>query len=408
MVRVNDKVPRAPQARETTMQRFLSAASLVALAATMTFGPAAAAEPVRIGMITTLSGPAGYLGEQVRDAFMLAIAQEGGKLGGVPVELVVEDDGLKPPQGLQIAERFLADEGMKLLTGIIFSNVAGAVVPEVTAQGAIYVSPNAGPSDLAGEGCHPNYFVASWQNDALHEATGVAARQLGYTRAVALAPNYRAGQDAIAGFKREFGGEVIEIFTQLDQTDFASEMAQIRAANPDVVFQFHPGGLGIAFLKQYQQAGLLGTIPMVLSKPSLDTVILNAVGAAAIGLKGTTHWAADFDNAASRAFVAAWREKYGDKLLTTYAQQGWDTAQLIASALRATGGLEDIDAFRAALRAADFDSTRGDFSFGPNQHPVQDWWLIEIVADAEGRPQIVTREQIRNDVGDIHAARCKM
>ncbi len=385
------------------MKRFLAAASLLALAATGTL-----AEPVKIGMITTLSGPAGYLGEQVRDAFVLAIEQEGGKLGGVEVQLVVEDDGLKPPQGLQIAEKFVGDEGMKLLTGIIFSNVAGAVVPEVVAQGAIYVSPNAGPSNLAGEGCHPNYFVVSWQNDALHEASGTAARKLGYTRAVALAPNYQAGKDAIAGFAREFGGQVTEIYTQLDQTDFASEMAQIRAANPEVVFQFHPGGLGIAFLKQYQQAGLLGQIPMVLSEPSLDAVILNAVGAAAIGLKGTTHWAADFDNAASKAFVAAWQAKYGDKPLTTYAQQGWDTAQLIASALRKTGGVDDIDAFREALRAADFASTRGDFRFGPNQHPVQDWWLIEIVADANGKPQIVTREQLRDDVGDSYAAQCKM
>jgi branched-chain amino acid transport system substrate-binding protein len=297
---------------------------------------------------------------------------------------------------------------MKLLTGIIFSNVAGAVVPEVVDRGAIYVSPNAGPSNLAGAGCHPNYFVVSWQNDALHEATGVAARKLGYTRAVALAPNYQAGKDAIAGFSREFGGQVTEIYTQLDQTDFASEMAQIRAANPEVVFQFHPGGLGIAFLKQYQQAGLLGQIPMVLSEPSLDAVILNAVGEAAIGLKGTTHWAADFDNAASKAFVAAWAAKYGDKPLTTYAQQGWDTAQLIASALKKTGGIDDIDAFRAALREADFASTRGDFSFGPNQHPVQDWWLIEIVADANGKPQIVTREKLRDDVGDSYADQCKM
>ena len=384
------------------MKRLLAAASMLA------FASAAFAEPVKIGMITTLSGPAGYLGEQVRDAFMLAIEQEGGKLGGVAVQLVVEDDGLKPPQGLQIAEKFVGDEGMRLLTGIIFSNVAGAVVPEVVDQGAIYISPNAGPSNLAGAGCHPNYFVVSWQNDALHEASGVAARALGYTRAVALAPNYQAGKDAIAGFTREFGGEVTEIYTQLDQTDFASEMAQIRAANPEVVFQFHPGGLGIAFLKQYQQAGLLGQIPMVLSEPSLDTVILNAVGEAAIGLKGTTHWAADFDNDATRALVAAWTAKYGDKPLTTYGQQGWDTAQLIASALRKTGGLDDIDAFRDALREADFDSARGFFAFGPNQHPVQDWWLIEIVADASGKPQIVTREKLREQVGDSYAALCKM
>ncbi len=385
------------------MKNLLTAASLLAL----TTLPALA-DPVKIGMITTLSGPGGYIGEQIRDAMQLAIDAEGGKLGGVEVQLVVEDDGLKPGNGLQIAEKFMGDEGIKLLTGIIFSNVAGATVPEVVDNDAIYISPNAGPSNLAGAECSPNYFVVSWQNDSLHEATGAAAKALGYKKAVALAPNYQAGKDAIAGFKREFGGEVTEIYTQLEQTDFAPEMAQIRAAAPEVVFQFHPGGMGIAFLKQYAQAGLSKDIPMVLSEPSIDGVILDAVGEAAVGLKGTTHWNPDFDNEASKAFVAAWKGKYGDRPLTYYAQQSYDTALLIASALKKTGGIDDLDAFRAALKEADFASTRGDFSFGPNQHPVQDWFMVDIVAGANGKPEAVTKDKLRDDVGDVYAADCKM
>lgn len=385
------------------MKRLMTATSLLAL-----FALPVLAEGVKIGMITTLSGPPGYLGEQIRDGFQLAIDQEGGKLGGVDVELVVEDDGLKPGNGLQIADRMMNEEGIKLLTGIVFSNVAGATVPEIVDNGAIYVSPNAGPSNLAGAECHPNYFVVSWQNDALHEASGTAAKKLGYTKAVALAPNYQAGKDAIAGFKREFGGEVTEIYTALDQTDFAGEMAQIRAAAPEVVFQFHPGGLGITFLKQYQQAGLLGQIPMVLSEPSLDSVILGAVGEAAIGLMGTTHWNHDFDNAASKAMVEAWAAKYPDRPLTTYGQQGYDTARLIASALAKVGGVEDIDALRAALKEADFESTRGSFAFGANQHPVQDWYLTEIVAGEGGKPVARTREKLREAVGDVYSGDCKM
>jgi len=385
------------------MKKLLATASLLAAIASTAW-----ADPVKIGVITTLSGPPGYLGEQIRDAMALAVEMGGGKLGGVEVELVVEDDGLKPGTGLQIADKYLNEMGIKLLTGIVFSNVAGAVVPEVVDNDAIYVSPNAGPSTLAGEGCHPNYFVVSWQNDSLHEASGTAAKAMGYSKAVALAPNYQAGKDAIAGFSREFGGEVTEIFTQLDQTDFAAEMAQIRGAAPQVVFQFHPGGQGIAFLKQYQQAGLLGAIPMVLSEPSIDTVILGAVGDAAIGLSGTTHWNADFDNEASKAMVAAWQAKYPGRPLTTYAQQGYDTAMLIASALAKTGGVDDIDALREALRAADFASTRGTFAFGPNQHPVQDWYRTEVVAGADGKPMLVTREKLREAVGDAYASQCKM
>lgn len=385
------------------MKKLLLTASMLAAMAAPGW-----ADPVKIGVITTLSGPPGYLGEQIRDGMALAVEMGGGKLGGVEVELVVEDDGLKPGTGLQIADKFLNEMDIKLLTGIVFSNVAGAVVPEVVDNDAIYVSPNAGPSTLAGEGCHPNYFVVSWQNDSLHEASGTAAKAMGFGKAVALAPNYQAGKDAIAGFAREFGGDVTEIYTQLDQTDFAAEMAQIRDAAPDVVFQFHPGGLGIAFLKQYQQAGLLGAVPMVVSEPSIDGVIMNAVGESAIGLSGTTHWNSDFDNDASRAMLAAWEAKYPGRPLTTYGQQAYDTALLIASALEKTGGVDDIDALREALRAADFASTRGNFAFGPNQHPVQDWYRTEVVAGPDGKPQLVTREKLREAVGDTFASQCKM
>ncbi|RGP36481.1 ABC transporter substrate-binding protein [Pseudotabrizicola alkalilacus] len=360
------------------------------------------AEATKIGVITTLSGPAGYLGEQIRDGLTLGLQATGAEF-----ELVVEDDARDPNTGVQVADRMLNEEGIKLLTGIVFSNVSGAVVPETLDAGAIYVSPNAAPSGLAGAKCHPNYFVVSWQNDSLHEASGAAAKKLGYTTAVALAPNYQAGKDAIAGFSREFGGTVTEIYTGVEQSDFAGEMAQIRNAAPQVVFQFHPGGQGIAFLKQYQQAGLLGSVPMVLSEPSYDGVILKAVGPAAVGLTGTTHWNDDFDNAASKAMVAEWAAAFPTTPLTTYAQQAYDTGLLIGGALNKVGG-EDIEALQAALKAADFASTRGSFAFGANQHPVQDWYLTSIEADEAGNPKIVTKEKILEAVGDVYAADCKM
>jgi len=379
-----------------------------AAALTLAVPALAQEDPVKIGVITTLSGPAGYLGQDVRDGLMLAAKMEGGTLGGVPVEFLVEDDNLNPGSGRQIAEKYMFDEDVKLLTGIIFSNVANATVPDIVENGAIYISPNAAPSTLAGEGCHENYFVVSWQNDALHEAAGAAAEELGYERAFALAPNYQAGKDAIAGFKRQFEGEIVgELYTQLDQTDYSAEMAQIRAADPDVVFQFHPGGLGIAFLRQYQQAGLLGQIPMVLSEPSTDAVVLDAVGEAAIGIVATAHWNRDFDNEANREFVEAWDEEYG-RPITYYATQGYDTGRLIASAFEKTGGVGDIDALREAIREADFQSVRGDFEFGPNQHPIHDWWILDIVSDGEGGVETITRELLLEDYGDAYAHLCKM
>jgi branched-chain amino acid transport system substrate-binding protein len=369
--------------------------------------PALAQDAVKIGMITTLTGPAGYLGQDVRDGFKLAM--EDGKLGGVPVDLVVEDDGLKPGQGKQIAERFLNEDKIKLFTGIVFSNVAGATVPDIVDNGAFYVSPNAGPSNLAGKECNENYFVVSWQNDSLHESAGQLATNLGYKNAFILAPNYQAGKDALAGFKRYFKGEIAgEIYTRLDQTDFAAELAQVRAAKPDVVFQFHPGGLGITFLRQYEQAGLMKEIPMVVAEPSMDGVTLAAVGDAALGLNLTSHWNSDFDNAANKKFMDAWNKTY-NRPVTYYAAQAYDTALAYASALKATGGnIDDADAFRGALRKADFESVRGKFSFGPNQHPVQDWYALKVEKGPEGKPIIKTVGEVFKDHGDAYSAECKM
>lgn len=384
--------------------------TFLALAASaMAAFPALAQDPVKIGLITTLSGPGGYIGQDIRDAFQLAIDMEGGKLGGVPVDVKVEDDALKPGQGKQIAERMLTNDGVKLFTGIVFSNVAGATVPDIVDAGAFYISPNAAPSNMAGKECNENYFVVSWQNDSLHESAGQLAQNLGYKTAFVLAPNYQAGKDAITGFKRYFKGEIVgETYTSLDQTDFAAEMAQIRAAKPEVVFQFHPGGLGIAFLRQYEQAGLLSTVPMVLAEPSMDAVTLKAIGDAAVGLNISSHWNADFDNPANKKFMEAWMKAY-NRMPTYYASQSYDTALAIASALKATGGnMDDADAFRDAMRKADFESVRGKFKFGANQHPIQDWYHLKVEKGEDGKPVIKTVGDVFKDHGDAYADQCKM
>lgn len=381
------------------------AAAVSAVATT----PALAADPVKIGMITTLSGPAGYLGQDIRDAFKLAIDMEGGKLGGIPVALEVEDDGLKPGNGKQIADKMLNNDGIKLFTGIVFSNVAGATVPDIVDAGAFYVGPNAAPSPFAGKGCNENYFIVSWQNDSLHESAGQLAQNLGYKTAFVLAPNYQAGKDAITGFKRYFKGKIVgEVYNSLDQTDFAAEMAQIRAANPEVVFQFEPGGLGIAFLRQYEQAGLLTTVPMVLAEPSMDAVTLKAIGDAAIGINVSAHWNSDFDNPANKKFMEAWMKAY-NRMPTYYASQGYDTALAIGAALKATNGnIDDADAFRDAMRKADFESVRGKFKFGPNQHPIEDWYHLKVVKGDDGKPALKTVGKVFEDHGDAYSDQCKM
>jgi len=365
------------------------------------------AEPVKIGMITTLSTKAGYLGEDIRDGFKLAIAQEEGKLGGIPVELLVEDDGAKPEKGKQIAERYLQKDHIKILTGIVFSNVAMAVVPKVVKDGVIYLSANAAPSQLAGEGCNPNYFSVAYQNDNLDEVVGQYVTEAGHKKVYLIAPNYPAGKDHLAGFKRYYKGQIAgEVYTKLGQSDYASELATLRAAAPDAVFFFLPGGMGINFIKQYAQAGLNQTIPLYGPAFSFDERLLGAVGAAALGVKNGSQWTHDLDNPANRQFVEAFQKAYG-RMPTLYASQGYDTARLLASALKNSHGSDDPAALRPELKKADFASVRGNFAFGKNQHPIQDFYIREVVKTDTGFTNKTVKKVFTKHI-DAYAAKCKM
>ncbi len=369
----------------------------------------APAAVVKIGMITTLSTKAGYLGEDIRDGFKLAIAQGSGKLGGVSVELLVDDDGRKPGKGKQIAERFIKRDGVKILTGIVFSNVAIAVVPKVVRQDILYLSPNAGPSKLAGKGCNKNYFNVSWQNDNLSEATGQYVQDAGFKDVYLLAPNYPAGKDMITGFKRFYKGKISgEVYTKLGQSDYAAELAALRNAKPSAVFFFLPGGMGINFLKQYAQAGLNEKIPLFGPAFSFDERLLKAVGKSALGVINGSQWSRDLDNAANKTFVADFKKTYG-RYPTLYASQGYDTARVIASALKATGGnVDDVDALRAALRKADFASVRGNFSFGKNQHPVQDIYMRKVVQEQDGTYTNKIVKKVFSNHVDAYADSCTL
>ncbi len=355
---------------------------------------------VKIGMITTLSGGGAGLGIDVRDGFMLAVEMAGRD----DLEVVIEDDQRKPDIAVQLADKMIQSEDVDILTGIIWSNLAMAVVPSATAQGKFYLSPNAGPSALAGRGCHENYFNVAWQNDNLHEAAGAYANSAEYANSFILAPNYPAGQDALTGYKRMYEGELAgEVYTQLGQTDYAAEIAQIRASGADSVYFFLPGGMGIAFLKQYAASGV--NIPVVGPAFSFDQGILQAVGDAALGVVNTSQWNKDIDNAANAAFVEAFQAEYG-RLPSLYASQGYDTANLIISAMN-VADVGDQDAFRAALEAADFASVRGDFEFGSNHHPIQDIYVREVIKEGDVYTNRIIGTGLE-DRGDAYAADCSL
>lgn len=357
------------------------------------------AEPVKIGVITTLSGGGAGLGVDMRDAFALAMKQSGNK----DVELVIEDDGQKPEIAVQLAEKMIQSDKVDLLTGIIWSNLAMAVVSNAVSQDIIYLSPNAGPSALAGEKCNPNYFNVAYQNDNFHEAMGQYANQ-DYKKTFILAPNYPAGKDSLTGFKRYYKGELTgEVYTQVGQTDYAAEIAQIRDSGADSVFFFLPGGMGISFMKQYAQSGV--NIPVMGPGFSFDQDVLGAIGDAALGVKNSASWSKDLDNDANKQFVEAFKAEY-NRLPSIYAAQSWDTANLILSAL-SKASVKDKDAFRAALKAADFKSVRGDFTFNTNNHPVQNIYVREVVKEGDVLTNKIVGTAFEKH-GDAYAEQCKM
>ncbi|EEW59924.1 extracellular ligand-binding receptor [Ruegeria sp. TrichCH4B] len=376
------------------MKKLMLATAAAALAA------GGAMADVKVGMITTLSGGGASLGIDTRDGFMLAMEEANRD----DVEVVIEDDQRKPDIAVQLADKMIQSEKVNVLTGIVWSNLAMAVVPAATAQGLFYLSTNAAPAQLAGKGCNPNYFSVSYQNDNLHEGAGAYATQAGFKNTFILAPNYPAGIDSLTGFKRFYEGDLAgEVYTKLGQTDYAAEIAQIRASGADSVFFFLPGGMGISFLKQYADSGV--DLPVVGPAFSFDQGILQAVGEAAVGVKNSSTWSKDLDNEANAAFVAAFQQKY-DRLPSIYAAQGYDTANLLLSAID-KADVNDDAAFAAALKEADFASVRGEFSFAANNHPIQNVYVREVIKEGDVFTNKIVGTALE-DHANAYVDECKM
>ncbi len=369
---------------------------------------ASAQTPIKIGFIAELSGPQGALGQDQYDAFMLVVEQNGGKLGGVPVQVIREDSQLKPEVATQIVDKLIEKENVPIITGITFSNVMMAVHKKITDKEVFLIGSNAGPAPIAGAQCSPYAFITSWQNDNQAEVVGKYATDKGYKRVIGMAPNYQAGKDFIAGFKRYFKGEVIdEIYTPLNQPDFSAELAQVSAKNPDAIYVFYPGGLGVNFVRQYKQAGLAGKIPL-LSTSTTDGSTLPAQKEDALGVISGTFWGPDFNNPVNRKFVEDFEKKF-NRIPSQYAAQAYDAALLLDSAIgKVKGNVADKKAFMAALKSADFKSLRGDFKFNNNNFPIQDMYVFEVAKDPKGRVSLKTISAPLKNHQDAYHTQCAL
>jgi branched-chain amino acid transport system substrate-binding protein len=388
----------------TLLARFLAA---VVAVFTLLQSSANAQEKLKIGIITTLSAAAGAVpGQQQRNGFELAVKMLGGKLGSREAEIVVADDELKPDVAVAKVKALVDRDRVAFVVGPIFSNILAAIVKPVTDANVFLISPNAGTSSFAGKDCNPNLFVTSYRNDQVHEVLGQYAKESGMKKVIV--PNYQAGKDAAAGFKHKFGGEILdEMYVPLGQLDYSAELTRIAAANPDAIFAFTPGGMGVNFVKQFRQAGLADKIPF-LSAFTVDESTLPAQQDAALGMFAGSDWAPNLDNPQNNAFVAAYVKEY-NAIPATYAFQAYDAAMLIDSALHATkDSPADTEALRTALKKADFKSLRGAFKFNNNHYPIQDFYLTKVGKRPDGRYQTEIVKKVFTNYGDSYAKDCPM
>ena len=371
-------------------------------------GQAQAQDKLKVGIIATLSGPPAVLGQQLRNGFQLAVKEMGGKLGGREVELIVQDDELKPDVAVSKAKALVDRDKVDFVVGPIFSNILIAVMKPVTDSGTILISPNAGTSNFAGKECNPNFFVTSYQNDQNHEVMGKYAQDAGMKKVFIMAPNYQAGKDSLTGFKRYFKGEIAdEVYVPLGQLDYSAELSKIAAASPDAVFVFLPGGMGVNFVKQFRQAGLADKVKF-LSAFTVDESTLPAQKEAALGFFGGANWAPNLDNPQNNKFVADYEKEYS-AIPATYAFQAYDAALLIDGALKATKGkTSDKVALQAAMMKAPFKSLRGAFKFNTNHYPIQDFYQVKVAQRADGKFQTEIDKKVFANYADPHAKDCPM
>jgi len=381
-------------------------ASIVAAFCLLTAG-ASAQDKIKIGLLYTLSGPPAVLGQQSKNGFQLALKELGGKMGGREVELFIADDTLKPDVAIQKVREMLDRDKVDFVVGPIFSNILQAIHKPVMDSGKILISTNAGASSFAGAACNSHFFVTSYQNDQIYATLGTVAQTRGYKRVYVLVPNYQAGKDAVAGFKSTYKGTIVEeSYVPLNVLEFQSELTKLAAAKPDALFTFMPGGLGIALVKQFDQAGLQGKIP-ILSAFTADEATLPALKDAALGIFGALTWAPNTDNPQNKKFVAAYEAAY-NAVPASYAMQAYDAAMLINSAVTALkGNVADVNAVSAALMKADFQSVRGPFKFNVNGYPIEDFYLTKVAKRADGKFQTEIVEKVLANSADTYAKDCK-
>ena len=360
---------------------------------------------VRVGLMLPYTGTFAQLGVAIENGFRMAIAEQGGKLGGREVEFFKVDDESEPSKGIENANKLVLRDKVDVLVGTVHSGVQMGIHKVARDSGVLSLIPNAGVHAATRSQCAPNVFRTSFSNSQPTRALGQAMIAKGHKKAVWITWKYAAGDEAFEGFKESYtaaGGTIMkELNLPFPNVEFQALLTEIASIKPDAVACFFAGGGAAKFMRDYAAAGLKDKIPLYGSG-FLTEGVLDAAGPAADGVMTTLHYSDSLATPRNQAFRLAYAKTYRLQP-DVYAVQGYDTGLLLALGANAVkGDLSNKPALYKALEGAIIDSPRGKWTMSKSHNPVQDIYL-RVVENKENKVLGVAAKALADS-----GAGCKM
>ena len=386
-----------------TRRRFLAVSSVAAAIAGC--GPAATPNPsgatptatlgpaLKIGMLLPFTKVYAELGNSMKRSTDLYLKLKGNKLANRPIASpIYEDEANDPVVGLQKTQKFIDNDRVDIMMGIVATPIAYAVRNAIDSAKMIFIETNAGGNALTRTttdckpSCKSKYiFRSSFSSYQISYPIGdYFATKKGVKEVFTFVADYGFGNESAADFSSGFtkgGGKVTgSLKAPLGSADFLPFVTQLKAQPTKDIYSFFSGTDAINYIKAWNQLGMPAAGYKMNGAGFLtEQDVLKEVKDQANGATTSLFWAVTLDNAENKAFVDAYQKEY-NLLPDVFAVQAWDGMQAVDLALQAVNGdTSNKDAFIAALENVKFKSPRGDFEFDKETHnPIQDIYIREV------------------------------
>jgi branched-chain amino acid transport system substrate-binding protein len=341
----------------------------------------AQSDKIRVGFMLPYTGTFAQLGVAIENGFMMALNEQGGKLGGREVEFFKVDDESNPAKAIENANRLVQRDKVDVLVGTVHSGVQMGIHKVARESGVLNIIPNAGVHVATRAQCAPNVYRASFTNSQPTLALGKPMMDRGHKKAVWISWNYAAGDEAFEGFEKSYtaaGGTIIKkLGLPFPNVEFQALLTEIASLQPDAVACFFAGGGAAKFLRDYAAAGLNKNIQLYGSG-FLTEGVLQAAGPAADGVLTTMHYSDSLDTPRNKQFRLDYAKTFKSQP-DVYSVQGYDSGLLLIKGVNAAkGDLSNRKVLYGAMDGAVIDSPRGKWTMSPSHNPIQDMYLRKV------------------------------